>query len=191
MTWTFYSKLLESSVAALESERLTWHISPWDAYGDQFISALSETVNPKPSRYFRVDFSQFQSSTSFLRSFEDICGFNYATLVAILNSTPEAILILDNVSHEKSETGTSLLEEAISIAQDIIRFTNTTRLILRSRSIPLSPPMPYVYLDVMDEADTNQFVLTHPLRDNVPSSAAATGEIHRLGGGIPEQFREF
>lgn len=185
MTWTYYPKLLANSVAALESERLTWHISPWDAYGDQFISALSEAVTPKPSRYFRVDFSQLQNSTSFLRSVENICGLNYASLVAILNSTPQAILILDNVSHEKLETGTSLLEDAISFAQDIIRLTSTTRLILRSRSIPLSPPMPYIYLDVMDEADTNQFVLTHPLRDNVPSSAAATGEIHRLGGGYP------
>lgn len=45
--------------------------------------------------------------------------------------------------------------------------------------------MPFIYLDVMDEADTNQFILTHPLRDNVPGIASSTGEIHRLGGGYP------
>lgn len=185
MSWTFYPNLLINSVTELETERLTWHISPWDAYGDQFISALSEASTPKPPRYFRLDFSGFQSSKSFFSSIEEIYGLNYSTLVALLNANPEAILILDNVSHERSEEGTDLLEDAISIAQDILRSTNSTRLILRSRSIPLSPPMPFIYLDVMDEADTNQFILTHPLRDNVPGIASSTGEIHRLGGGYP------
>lgn len=118
-----------------------------------------------------------------MRSIDDIDGLTYPRLISALNSTPDALLVLDNVSYESSSTGGSRLEQAISIVHDLLNATSGTRVIIRSRSIPQNPPLPYVYLGVMDEADTNQFISTHRLKENVPLSAQTTGEIHQISGG--------
>lgn len=183
MSWAFYPVLLKNSVMDLECERLSWHIVPWDSYGDEFISAVSEALDPKPSKCLRVDFSSYIDLSSFMSSVGGIPGLEYGHLVSALNSDPNALLLLDNVSYEQLSCGSTPLDYVVSVVCELLRVTTKTRIIMRSRSVPQTPPLSFIYLGIMDEADSNQFVLAHPLKDNVPASAQATGEIHRLSGG--------
>jgi len=185
MQLAFNPKALSRAVDCLEHNNPLWLVAPWDCYGDEFLATLQKRLTVTPGLWLRINFYEYTDFSSFNNSISSCDNFGLDELLEHLKAHDSDILVLDNVTFNRSLSGKTYLEEAISISTLITRFSPKTRVVLRSRSVCQFPPMPFEYLSPMDEADCNKFTLRHPLCHHISEMSLAAGEIYRMSMGNP------
>lgn len=185
MQLAFNPKVLSRAVDCLEHNKVLWLVAPWDCYGDEFLATLQKRLTVTPGSWLRINFYEYTDFSSLKNSISSCDNFGLDELLEHLKLHESDILVLDNVAFNRSLSGKTYLEEAISISTLIMRFSPKTRVVLRSRSICQFPPIPFEYLSPMDEADCNKFTLRHPLCHHVSEMSLAAGEIYRMSMGSP------
>lgn len=185
MESAFNPKVISRAVSRLESNKILWVVAPWDCYGDEFFAVLQEKLAVYPRAWLRVNFYNYIDFSNFINSASGFEKIRLDVLLEHLKVHNTDILVLDNVAFNRSATGRTYFDEALSVSKYILSQSPDTRVVLRSRSISQTSQLEFEYLGPMDEADCNKFTLGHPLRGNLPEISLAAGEIYRLSMGSP------
>lgn len=183
MVAAFSKESLRTAISNLENSKTLWLISPWDTYGDEFLSTISRELNHENSTWIKIDFAEYKGFDSTLDNINNVDGFSFQALCDKLSKRNDHIILIDNIFNEIQSSGKTTIEEALSLCHFIQQELPNINVVLRSRAIPSSGPLVPVILRPMDEPDSNRFILNHPLGSRVPESSLAAGEIFRMSEG--------
>jgi hypothetical protein len=181
---------IDSAVSLLNSDRICWVVSSWDMAGDDFLSCIDNELTKEKRTWYKLSTINYVGHDSFVKSLDRDYGFSIIDLCNILTYKDDAILLLDDVPCTVLSSGKTGLEELINLSKTILEYCPKLKIIVRTTSNVDSSELSPIVLKTMDEADFNQYILTHPDGNIVASSGVRPEELFRLTKGEPATIKK-
>lgn len=184
MVNAFDAFLLKRISATLTTKRIVWIIAPWDSFEDELLACIAQ-ISDKPYTWTRIDCLAYCGITPTLNNVKNIEGFTLRELCSLSKSSPNNVILFDNIPNESPNAQKPPIEEVLAICGFIHNINPEAQIVLRSRALPDATPMQPFIIRPLDEPDCNRFILAHPLSKYVPQSGLASDELYRMSGGLP------
>ncbi|TWR72949.1 metallophosphoesterase family protein [Pseudomonas marginalis] len=180
---------VESAVANLHKERICWIVSSWDMAGDDFLSCIENDLAEGKRTWYRLSVLDYTGQEAFAQLLDREFGFSIIDLCNLLTNKDDAVLLLDDAPCETLISGKTGVEELISLAKTILEYCDKLKVVIRTTTRLEQCELVPVVLEAMDEADFNQYLLTHPDGKQISVSGLRPEDLFNLTKGEPAAIK--
>lgn len=173
--------------AALKDSRAVWLTSDWGLGSDEFIRTVQENLGIGSCSTYQIDLNSYKNRDAIFSGVQEDLGCSFEELCEALSHDNDNILILDDVNVSDNEDGSIhlLCADIENIIEAIRDYCPNTRVVVRSRRVPLATSLTIIELRPLDEADTKAYIAEHNLGGRSLADPESVAKIYRHTDGVP------
>jgi len=157
--------------------------------GDDFLSCVERELAGNGRAWFQLSAATYEGVDEYAQYLDREYGFSIVDLCNLLSGRDDTLLLLDDVPVKVLASGKTGVEEVVSLAQTILDYCPKLKVVVRTTTSVGRCPLVPVVLKSMDEADFNQYILTHPDAYLIAASGMRVEDLFRLSQGEPDSIK--